>query len=86
VTDDMSMKALSGDLGALTARAIAAGCDMALHCNGERAEMAAVVAAAGRLTPAAAARADAALAARRAPEPADMAAFAAELASLGGDV
>jgi beta-N-acetylhexosaminidase len=86
MTDDMSMKALAGEIGALTARAMAAGCDMALHCNGDRGEMAAVVAAAGRLTPAAAARAEAALAARRAPEAADMAALAEELAELGGDV
>ncbi|MFN6978640.1 MAG: glycoside hydrolase family 3 N-terminal domain-containing protein, partial [Gemmobacter sp.] len=86
MTDDMSMQALSGDLGALTSAAIAAGCDVALHCNGRRDEMAAVVAAAGRLTPAAAARADRALAARRAPDAADLAALAAELARLGGDV
>ena len=85
MTDDMSMKALSGDIGALTARAMAAGCDMALHCNGDLAEMAAVVAAAGRLSRAGAARADAALAARRDPEPADMDALAAEVAALGGD-
>jgi beta-N-acetylhexosaminidase len=90
MTDDMSMQALSGqaaagDLGALTAAAIAAGCDLALHCNGRPDEMQAIAAAAGRLGPAAAARAAAALAARRAPEPADPAALAAELARLGGD-
>lgn len=85
MTDDMSMQALSGDLGALTARAIAAGCDAALHCNGDLAEMQAVAAAAGRMTPAAAARAAAALAARREPRPADLAALAAECARLGGD-
>lgn len=85
MTDDMSMQALSGDLGTLTARAIAAGCDVALHCNGKLAEMQAVAAAAGRLSPAAAARAAAALAFRRAPEPADLAALTAECARLGGD-
>jgi beta-N-acetylhexosaminidase len=47
MTDDMSMKALAGEIGALTAAAIAAGCDVALHCNGDMAEMQAVVAAAG---------------------------------------
>lgn len=82
MTDDMSMKALSGDLGALTAAAIAAGCDVALHCNGDAAEMAQVVAAAGRLSAAAAGRAEVALAARRMPDAADNAALAAELARI----
>jgi beta-N-acetylhexosaminidase len=59
---------------------------VALHCNGRMAEMEAVVAAAGRLTIPAAARAGAALAARRPPEPCDPEALAAELAQLGGDV
>ena len=39
MTDDMSMKALQGDLGDLGRRAIAAGCDVVLHCNGDMAEM-----------------------------------------------
>jgi beta-N-acetylhexosaminidase len=42
VSDDLSMGALGGGLGERAARAIAAGCDLALHCNGEMAEMAAV--------------------------------------------
>jgi len=33
------MKALNGDVGDLAAQAIAAGCDVVLHCNGEMAEM-----------------------------------------------
>lgn len=88
MTDDISMQALAGPVGTRAAAAIAAGCDMVLHCNGEMPEMAAVVAAAGRLSPAAEARATAALACRRAPEPADECALTAELTALlagGGD-
>ena len=88
MTDDISMQALAGPVGTRAAAAIAAGCDLVLHCNGEMPEMAAVVAAAGRLSPAAEARATAALACRRAPEPADECALTAELTALlagGGD-
>ena len=64
VSDDLSMEALSGSLGERAAAALAAGCDIALHCNGERGEMEAVAAAASELTPAAQRRLD--VAARRA--------------------
>lgn len=39
MTDDLSMKALSGTFADRTKAAFAAGCDMALHCNGDMAEM-----------------------------------------------
>ncbi|RIY03430.1 beta-N-acetylhexosaminidase [Aureimonas flava] len=42
MSDDMSMKALQGDMAELARAAIAAGCDLALHCNGDLAEMRAV--------------------------------------------
>ncbi len=71
MSDDLSMNALSGDLERRTRDALAAGCDIALHCNGDPAEMAAVVAAAPPLAGRAAARADAALAFRRPAEPFD---------------
>lgn len=45
MTDDLSMKALSGDLGKLTQQAFAAGCDIVLHCNGDREEMVKIAAA-----------------------------------------
>jgi len=45
VGDDITMKALAGDLGELAAASIEAGCDLALHCNGDLAEMARVAAA-----------------------------------------
>lgn len=55
ISDDLSMRALSGEIGgggiAERAReALAAGCDLALHCNGERAEMEALAAAAPPIT------------------------------------
>jgi beta-N-acetylhexosaminidase len=43
MSDDLSMKALSGDFTERTRRALGAGCDVVLHCNGDRAEMEAVV-------------------------------------------
>jgi beta-N-acetylhexosaminidase len=39
LSDDLSMKALDGSLKNRTACALAAGCDVALHCNGEMMEM-----------------------------------------------
>ena len=45
MTDDLGMQALSGDFGTRAAGAIAAGCDIALHCSGDIAEMEAVAAA-----------------------------------------
>ncbi|GDX38610.1 beta-hexosaminidase [Methylocystaceae bacterium] len=35
MTDDLSMKALSGDFRSRAEQAIAAGCDIVLHCNGD---------------------------------------------------
>lgn len=50
LSDDLSMQALSGDLGDRTRAALAAGCDVALHCNGDRHEMGQVVEASSSLT------------------------------------
>jgi beta-N-acetylhexosaminidase len=72
MSDDLSMGALSGTLGERVRAALAAGCDLALHCNGDMAEMQAVAAAAPRLAGDAARRADAALAARTVPSAVDL--------------
>ncbi len=56
ISDDLSMRALGGGLGERVGRAIGAGCDLVLHCNGDRAEMEEVVSAAAPMTPEAAAR------------------------------
>jgi beta-N-acetylhexosaminidase len=62
MTDDLSMKALSGGFGDRAEAAFSAGCDVALHCNGDLAEMREVAAAAPALAGWALARAEAALA------------------------
>ena len=82
MSDDISMHALSGSLSERSAAAIAAGCDMILHCNGEPAEMRAVAAAVPALAGAAARRAAAALASRRRPTAFDVAAGRAEFSRL----
>lgn len=46
VSDDLSMRALGGKIGERARRALAAGCDLALHCNGDPGEMEEIAAAA----------------------------------------
>jgi beta-N-acetylhexosaminidase len=50
LSDDLSMEALGGTLGERAGRALAAGCDIALHCNGKMDEMRQVVAHTGPMT------------------------------------
>ncbi|MEO0998999.1 MAG: glycoside hydrolase family 3 N-terminal domain-containing protein [Pseudomonadota bacterium] len=85
MTDDLSMAALTGPIRERGEAALAAGCDVLLHCNGEMAEMAAVAEAAPILSGPAARRAEAALAARRAPRPFDRGAADARYTALTGD-
>lgn len=82
MTDDITMNALSGSEADRAAAAIAAGCDLVLHCNGTPAEMEPVAAAAGTLRPDAARRAAAALARRGPPGDADPRALMAEWRGL----
>ncbi|NHB76832.1 glycoside hydrolase family 3 protein [Rhodobacter calidifons] len=79
MSDDLNMQALSGKLAERTARTIAAGVDIALHCKGDLDEMIAVAGAAGTMGPQTRARAEAALAARRLAK-VDLKAALAELA------
>lgn len=71
MTDDLSMKALTGSYAEKTRRALDAGCDIVLHCNGDMAQMEEVAAAAGALKGKALSRARAALKAARKPQPFD---------------
>lgn len=70
--DDLSMAALSGSLSERTRAVLAAGCDVALHCNGKMAEMEAVASEASPLAGPALARYDAALARLTAPQAFDL--------------
>jgi beta-N-acetylhexosaminidase len=69
MSDDVSMKALSGSVRDSTVAALAAGCDLVLHCNGVMAEMEAVAASSPRLEGRALARLEAALAVLQRSEP-----------------
>ena len=83
ITDDIEMGALAGAMDARAARALAAGCDVVLHCSADMAGMQAVAAAAPPLCGRSLARAEAAMA-RRDPEPLDVAQAERALAALTG--
>jgi beta-N-acetylhexosaminidase len=82
MSDDISMQALSGTVGERAHAAIAAGCDIVLHCNGEMREMSAVAANVPRVEGHTARRAERALAAKKAPAPLDVAAARTEFFRL----
>ncbi len=84
MSDDLSMKALGGSFGERASAALAAGCDVVLHCNGSMAEMCEIADVAARLDGPAARRWRAAMARRRPPEPADIPSLQAELDGLLG--
>jgi beta-N-acetylhexosaminidase len=81
MTDDLSMKALTGGFRERAERAIAAGCDVVLHCNGELSESGPVAEGAPALSGKALERAEKALACVRDVEPFDLAAGVAEFES-----
>ncbi|ABD54426.1 glycoside hydrolase family 3 N-terminal domain-containing protein [Jannaschia sp. CCS1] len=87
MTDDLSMNALPGTIGERAAAARAAGCDVILHCNGDRAEMEEVLANCGVLDGPAKERADIADARRPSQQHLDINAVEQELSDLlGGKV
>jgi beta-N-acetylhexosaminidase len=83
ISDDLSMQALGGGLGERARAALAAGCDLALHCNGDQREMAEIAGAVAPLSHAASRRiARGEAMRRRAPEAFDRAATTARLDAL----
>jgi beta-N-acetylhexosaminidase len=68
MSDDISMGALSGSPAVRTQAALAAGCDVVLHCNGKLEEMREIAEHAPKLAGKALKRANAALAMRAEPE------------------
>jgi len=83
-SDDLAMEALSGGPGERAAAALAAGCDVVLHCSGALDAMRAVAGAARPLDDAALERLAAAEARRVAPGPFDSEAASARLDALLG--
>lgn len=82
MSDDLMMEALRGSMAERASATWAAGCDMVLHCSGRMDEMTALARMAPTLAGKALRRAEAALAARRAPDPGDIEAMAQEYADL----
>ncbi len=79
MTDDLSMRALPGALPEKCTSALAAGCDMLLHCNGKLDEMREVAAASVELKGKALRRAKAAVKSARKPQPFDRSAALRDL-------
>ncbi|KIN61283.1 Beta-hexosaminidase NagZ [Sulfitobacter noctilucae] len=87
MTDDISMKALSGSMVENATGSLAAGCDVVLLCNATLEDRRAVAEAAGTMTDAAQIRAERALGMRKTPDDVDIPALERELeALLGGAV
>lgn len=82
MSDDVSMNALAGSIAERSRAAVAAGCDVVLHCNGRLDEMQAVADAVPVLAGEAEKRARLALAARHPAQPLDRDAVRAELDML----
>lgn len=85
MTDDLNMQALTGDLASRTLASMAAGCDLALHCNGDLPDMQSVAISAGNMSPATLHRAAEALTWRTTPADVDIASLEAELAAIMPD-
>jgi len=85
MTDDISMQALAGNVASRSVRAINAGCDLILHCNGEAEEMRQIVDVCGHLSASQLVLGQSALARRAGADQADIEALMAEFnMSLSG--
>jgi beta-N-acetylhexosaminidase len=82
LSDDLSMRALSGTVGERARDALTAGCDILLHCNGEAAEMRAIADVCRPIDDKAARRIARASSRRLAPESMDRSALLEELDTL----
>jgi beta-N-acetylhexosaminidase len=82
MTDDIAMGALSGSIAERTSAALAAGCDLILHCNGNLKQMQQVASHACDLEGAAAERVSAALRSRHQPTQIDSLAAWTEFARM----
>jgi beta-N-acetylhexosaminidase len=82
MSDDVSMNALAGSIAERTRAIFAAGCDIALHCNGKLDEMRAVANETPELSGKALERARTALASRKAPQAFDRLKARAELDAM----
>ncbi len=82
MTDDITMKALSGSYTDIAKASLAAGCDIVLLCNASLKDRKAVAEVAGQLCATGQARAEAALNMRKSPAPLDIEAVEAELSVL----
>ncbi|HUS53633.1 MAG TPA: beta-N-acetylhexosaminidase [Thermohalobaculum sp.] len=85
MTDDLSMNALTGSMADRATDALAAGCDVVLHCNGNMAEMREIAAHTPPLAGCAAERAARAEAERGAVEDIDIVAAEARYSELTGE-
>ena len=82
MSDDLGMHALQGSFGARASGVIEAGCDIALHCLGDMAEMRDIAAAVGEISPRARERLQRAMAMRAAHPDTDFAAAVAHRDAL----
>jgi beta-N-acetylhexosaminidase len=82
LSDDLSMRALGGSFAQRTMGALDAGCDVVLHCNGDRAEMTEIAEAARPLSAAGRARLERAQRRRGAARPIDRPALEARFDAL----
>ena len=82
MSDDVSMKALKGDVGELTQQIITAGCDLVLHCNGKMEEMQSIHAAVPTMSDVGMVRTEQALSQLKPSQTADVASLQSELDTL----